>query len=50
MGYKPAEIAKKLKGLKAKEFHEMMFKQGVNLAKTPQWQGRGNTHLQTTIP
>jgi tRNA(His) guanylyltransferase len=41
MGYKPAEIAKKLKGLKAKEFHEMMFKQGVNLAKTPQWQGRG---------
>jgi len=41
MGYKPAEIAKKLKGLKTKKFHEMMFKQGVNLAKTPQWQRRG---------
>jgi len=50
MGHKPAEIAKKFKGLKAKESHEMMFKQGVNLAKTPQWQRRGNTHLQTTIP
>jgi tRNA(His) 5'-end guanylyltransferase len=41
MGYKPAKTAKKLKGLKTKEFHEMMFKQGVNLAKTPQWQRRG---------
>jgi len=41
MGYKPAEIAKKIKGLKTKEFHEMMFRQGVNLAKTPQWQRRG---------
>jgi len=41
MGYKPAEIAKKLKGLKTKEFHEMMFKQGLNLANTPQWQRRG---------
>ena len=40
-GYKPAEIARELKGLKTKEFHEMMFKQGVNLAKTPQWQRRG---------
>jgi len=36
MGYQSAEIAKKLKGLKTKKFHEMMFKQGVNLAKTPQ--------------
>jgi len=41
MGYKPAEIARKLKGLKTKKFHEMMFKQGLNLAKTPQWQRRG---------
>jgi len=40
-GCKPAEIAKKLKGSKTKEFHKMMFKQGVNLAKTPQWQRRG---------
>jgi tRNA(His) guanylyltransferase len=41
IGYKPAEIAKKLKGLKTKKFHEMMFEQDVNLAKTPQWQRRG---------
>lgn len=41
MGYKPAEIAKKLGGLKTEELHEMMFKQGINLAKTPQWQTRG---------
>jgi len=41
MGYKPAEISKKLKGLKTEELHEIMFRQGVNLAKTPQWQRRG---------
>jgi len=41
IGHKPAETARKLKGLKTKEFHEIMFKQGVNLAKTPQWQRRG---------
>jgi len=41
MGYRPPEIARKLKGLKTKEFHEMTFKQGVDLAKTPQWQRRG---------
>ena len=34
MGHKPAEISKKLKGLKTEELHEMMFRQGVNLAKT----------------
>jgi tRNA(His) 5'-end guanylyltransferase len=41
MGFKPPEIAKKLKGIKTKELHEMLFKHGVNLAKTPQWQRRG---------
>lgn len=41
MGYKPLEISKKLKGLKTEELHEIMFRQGVNLAKTPQWQRRG---------
>lgn len=41
MGHKPSEISKKLKGLKTEELHEIMFKQGVNLAKTPKWQGRG---------
>jgi len=41
LGRKPSEISKKLRGLKTKELHELMFKHGVNLAKTPQWQRRG---------
>ncbi|MEM3153436.1 MAG: tRNA(His) guanylyltransferase Thg1 family protein [Candidatus Bathyarchaeia archaeon] len=41
MGYKPSEIAKKLKGMKTEELHELLFKHGINLAKTPQWQRRG---------
>jgi tRNA(His) 5'-end guanylyltransferase len=41
MGQKPSEIAKKLKGLKAEELHETLFRHGVNLAKTPPWQRRG---------
>jgi tRNA(His) guanylyltransferase len=41
IGNKPSEISKKLRGLKTEELHEMMFRQGVNLAKTPQWQRRG---------
>ena len=40
-GFKPSEIAKKLKGLKTEELHETMFKHGVNLAETPRWQRRG---------
>jgi len=30
-----------LKGLKTREIHEIVFKQGFNLAKTPLWQRRG---------
>ncbi len=41
MGCKPSEIAKKLKGMKAEEIHEMLFRHSVDLAKTPQWQRRG---------
>jgi tRNA(His) 5'-end guanylyltransferase len=41
MGHKPLEISKKLKGLKTEELHEMMFKLGLNLAKTPTWQRKG---------
>jgi tRNA(His) 5'-end guanylyltransferase len=41
MGYKASEIARLLKGLKSKELHEILFRNGVNLAKTPQWQRRG---------
>jgi tRNA(His) guanylyltransferase len=40
-GFKPSEIARKLKGLKAEELHEIIMKQGVNLAETPRWQRRG---------
>jgi len=40
-GHKPSEAARILKGLKTKELHELLFKQGVNLAKTPTWQRRG---------
>jgi tRNA(His) guanylyltransferase len=41
IGFKPSEIARKLKGLKAEELHEVIFKQGINLAETPRWQRRG---------
>jgi tRNA(His) guanylyltransferase len=41
MRNRPSEISKKLRGLKTDELHEMLSRQGVNLAKTPQWQRRG---------
>ncbi|MEM2262788.1 MAG: tRNA(His) guanylyltransferase Thg1 family protein [Candidatus Bathyarchaeia archaeon] len=41
MGYKPREIARKLKGLKTGEIHEILFRHGINLAETPPWQRRG---------
>jgi len=40
-GLKPRQAALKLKGMPAKDLHEMMHKIGVNLAKTPAWQRRG---------
>jgi len=41
IGHKPSEAAKMLKGLKTKELHEIVFRQGLNLAQTPAWQRRG---------
>jgi tRNA(His) guanylyltransferase len=41
MGHKPSEISRRLRGLRTEELHETMFRQGVNLTKTPQWQRRG---------
>ena len=41
MEYAPSEISKKLRGLKTQELHQLMFKHGINLAKTPKWQRRG---------
>jgi len=40
-GYKPLEAAKKLKGLKTKDLHEILFRHGINLTQTPAWQRRG---------
>ncbi|MFQ5758712.1 MAG: tRNA(His) guanylyltransferase Thg1 family protein [Candidatus Bathyarchaeia archaeon] len=41
MGHAPSKAAKMLKGLKSKDLHEILFRHGINLAKTPQWQRRG---------
>ena len=40
-GHKPSEAAKKLKGLKTKDLHEILFRHGINLTQTPAWQRRG---------
>jgi len=39
--HKPKHAAKILKGLKTEELHQLLFKHGVNLARTPAWQRRG---------
>jgi tRNA(His) 5'-end guanylyltransferase len=41
LGHKPSEVAKKLKGLKTEDLHELLFRHGINLAKTPAWQRKG---------
>jgi len=38
---RPKDAAHMLKGLKTEELHQLLFKHGVNLAKTPAWQRRG---------
>jgi len=35
------EAATRLKGMPAKEMHDLMFARGVNLSETPAWQRRG---------
>ena len=40
-GMNAKKAAEKLKGMPAKELHELMHARGVNLAKTPAWQRRG---------
>jgi len=40
-GRGPREVADALKGFDAKTLHDMMFKRGINLSKTPNWQRRG---------
>jgi len=41
LGHKSSEAATMLKGWKSEKLHEFLFRQGVNLAKTPAWQRRG---------
>jgi tRNA(His) 5'-end guanylyltransferase len=40
-GMNARKAAEKLKGLQAKDLHEMMHIRGFNLATTPSWQRRG---------
>lgn len=40
-GYGSTDVAKKLQKLKTKELHQLLFQEGINLAKTPAWQRRG---------
>jgi tRNA(His) 5'-end guanylyltransferase len=40
-GLNPTEAMQKLRGLGESEIHELVFQNGINLAKTPAWQRRG---------
>ncbi|HID19860.1 MAG TPA: tRNA 5'-guanylyltransferase [Methanophagales archaeon] len=40
-GLSENEAEKRLKGMKAADVHEMLFRIGINLNETPKWQGRG---------
>jgi tRNA(His) 5'-end guanylyltransferase len=40
-GMSAKKAAEQLRGMPAKDLHEMMHKRGINLAKTPAWQRRG---------
>jgi len=48
-GMTSSQAAKALKGLNSRDMHEMMFRRGVNLAKTPAWQRRGTLISRRTV-
>ncbi|MFA5221786.1 MAG: tRNA(His) guanylyltransferase Thg1 family protein [Methanoregula sp.] len=48
-GMSATAAAARLKGMPAKELHEMMHSRGVNLARTPAWQRRGVLVCKTEI-
>jgi len=50
LGHRPAEAAEKLKGWKTQKLHEFLFRQGINLAKTPAWQRRGILIYKQPVP
>jgi len=41
LGHRPKEAAKRLKGMKTNDLHQLLFQHNINLAKTPPWQRRG---------
>ena len=48
-GMDARKAAEQLRGLQAKDLHEMMHRRGFNLAATPAWQRRGTLiHKKTT--
>jgi len=40
-GCNPSEATEKVRGLKTKDLHEILFRNDVNLTQTPAWQRRG---------
>lgn len=40
-GLNETQAMETLRGLKEKEIHELVFRKGINLARTPSWQRRG---------
>jgi tRNA(His) 5'-end guanylyltransferase len=40
-GLNETQAMERLRGLKEKEIHELVFRKGINLARTPAWQRRG---------
>jgi len=40
-GLNEAQAMEKLRGLREREIHELVFQKGLNLAKTPAWERRG---------
>lgn len=40
-GLNETQVMEKLRGLREREIHELVFQKGINLAKTPAWERRG---------
>lgn len=47
-GMSKRAAASKLAGMSSQEMHDMLFKKGINLARTPAWQRRGILMLKKT--
>ncbi len=40
-GFSASEAMERLRGMRENEIHELVFRRGINLAKTPAWERRG---------